>query len=74
MISWSDFIRLFSESDGPDGSKIGEMFEFLQSQDQDTLPQDLKELVKWKKKRMPLIVSTLSSNLSEIPFVIIYIL
>ena len=57
MISWSDFIRLFSESDGLNGSKIGEMFEFLQSQDQDTLPQDLKELVKWKKIKMRFTVS-----------------
>ena len=45
MITWSDFLRLFS--DELSGSSVSEMFEFLKSQDCETLPQELQDVLKW---------------------------
>ena len=50
MITWSDFVRLFS--DEPSGSSVSEMFEFLKSQDQDTLPHELQDLLKWHDNKL----------------------
>ena len=49
VITWSDFLSLFS--DDPTGSSISEMFEFLKSQDSETLPQELQEVLKWHENK-----------------------
>ena len=50
MIAWSDFLRLFS--DEPSGSSVSEMFEFLKSQDCETLPQELQDVLKWHDSKL----------------------
>ena len=50
MITWSDFLRLFS--DEPSGSSVSEMFEFLKSQDRETLPQELQDVLKWQESKL----------------------
>ena len=50
MITWSDFLRLFS--DELSGSSVSEMFEFLKSQDCETLPQELQDVLKWHESKL----------------------
>ena len=50
MIPWSDFLRLYS--DEPSGSSVSEMFEFLRSQDRETLPQELQDILKWHESKL----------------------
>ena len=50
MLAWSDFLRLFS--DEPSGSSVSEMFEFLRSQDRETLPQELQDILKWHESKL----------------------
>ena len=50
MITWSDFLSLYS--DDPTGSSVREMFEFLKSQDRETLPQELQDVLKWHENKL----------------------
>ena len=50
MITWSDFLSLFS--DDPTRSGISEMFEFLKSQDWETLPKELQDVLKWHENKL----------------------
>ena len=50
MIKWSDFLSLFS--DDQTGSSVSEMFEFLKSQDRETLPQELQNVLKWHENKL----------------------
>ena len=50
MIIWSDFLKLFS--DEPSGSSVSEMFEFLKSQDRETLPQELQDVLRWHESKL----------------------
>ena len=50
MIKWSDFLSLFS--DDQTGSSVYEMFEFLKSQDRETLPQELQNVLKWHENKL----------------------
>ena len=50
MITWSDFLSLYS--DEPTGSSVSEMFEFLKSQDRGTLPQELQDVLKWHESKL----------------------
>ena len=50
MITWSDFLSLYS--DDPTGSSVAEMFEFLKSQDQETLPRELQDVLRWHEGRL----------------------
>ena len=60
MITWSDFVRLFS--DEPSGSSVSEMFEFLKSQDSETLPQELQDVLKWHENKLKTDVSFCKST------------
>ena len=55
MIKWSDFLSLYS--DDPNGSSVSEMFEFLKSQDQETLPQELQDIIKRHERELKADVS-----------------
>ena len=50
MIKWSDFLRLYSNE--PSGSSVSEMFKFLRSQDRETLPQELQDILKWHESKL----------------------
>ena len=44
-LRWSEFLGIFSGESNE--SAVYEIVEFLKGQDYDTLPQELKELMKW---------------------------
>ena len=48
-MEWTEFLSIFSDT--PNGSSIAELFEFLQKQDQETLPDDLKYILIWHMKK-----------------------
>ena len=50
MITWSEFLRLYS--DEPSRSSVSEMFEFLKSQDRETLPQELEDVLSWHESKL----------------------
>ena len=50
MITWSEFLRLYS--DEPSRSSVSEMFEFLKSQDRETLPQELEAVLSWHESKL----------------------
>ena len=50
MITWSDFLSLYS--DEPTGSSVSEMFDFLKSQDRRILPQELQGVLKRHESKL----------------------
>ena len=50
MITWTEFLRLYS--DQPSRSSVTEMFEFLKSQEHETLPQELQDVLKWHESKL----------------------
>ena len=64
MITWSAFLRLFS--DEPSGSSVSEMFEFLKSQNRETLPQELQDVLGWHESKLKSDVSFVFASLLKL--------